>query len=143
MGALVFACQSSFHDCPHRFTPEPFNRSDYKTLGLRPRRALEIYDFIIFVFFALTLSQLFFPPEMPEWLRLLQSFGIFVTGYLASAGRDPDGAFRRPFGPQEGLQPEHPDDGVALPADRNHADLRANRLFRPLLLLLLSVSRRR
>ncbi len=45
--------------------------------------ALEIYDFIIFVFFALTLSQLFFPPEMPEWLRLLQSFGIFVTGYLA------------------------------------------------------------
>jgi predicted MFS family arabinose efflux permease len=26
---------------------------------------------------------LFFPPEMPEWLRLLQSFGIFVTGYLA------------------------------------------------------------
>jgi len=45
--------------------------------------ALEIYDFIIFVFFALTLSQLFFPPQMPEWLRLLQSFGIFVTGYLA------------------------------------------------------------
>ncbi len=35
------------------------------------------------MFFALTLSQLFFPPEMPEWLRLLQSFGIFVTGYLA------------------------------------------------------------
>jgi hypothetical protein len=28
--------------------------------------ALEIYDFIIFVFFALTLSQLFFPPEMPD-----------------------------------------------------------------------------
>ena len=59
-------------------------RSDYKTLGLAALGgALEIYDFIIFVFFALTLSQLFFPPEMPEWLRLLQSFGIFVTGYLA------------------------------------------------------------
>jgi len=35
------------------------------------------------LFFALTLSQLFFPPDMPQWLRLLQSFGIFVTGYLA------------------------------------------------------------
>ncbi|WP_223540952.1 MFS transporter [Pseudomonas sp. BF-RE-26] len=64
--------------------PTPFNRSDYKTLGLAALGgALEIYDFIIFVFFALTLSQLFFPPEMPEWLRLLQSFGIFITGYLA------------------------------------------------------------
>ncbi|SEE52051.1 Major Facilitator Superfamily protein [Pseudomonas frederiksbergensis] len=64
--------------------PAPFTRSDYKTLGLAALGgALEIYDFIIFVFFALTLSQLFFPPEMPEWLRLLQSFGIFATGYLA------------------------------------------------------------
>jgi len=63
---------------------QPLSRADYKTLGLAALGgALEIYDFIIFVFFALTLSQLFFPPEMPEWLRLLQSFGIFVTGYLA------------------------------------------------------------
>lgn len=61
-----------------------FSRGDHRTLGLAALGgALEIYDFIIFVFFALTLSQLFFPPEMPEWLRLLQSFGIFVTGYLA------------------------------------------------------------
>ncbi|OAI94230.1 MFS transporter [Pseudomonas putida] len=60
------------------------SRGDHKTLGLAALGgALEIYDFIVFVFFALTLSQLFFPPEMPEWLRLLQSFGIFVTGYLA------------------------------------------------------------
>lgn len=59
-------------------------RGDHRTLSLAALGgALEIYDFIIFVFFALALSQLFFPPEMPEWLRLLQSFGIFVTGYLA------------------------------------------------------------
>ena len=65
-------------------TTTRFSRSDYRTLGLAALGgALEIYDFIIFVFFALTLSQLFFPPDMPEWLRLLQSFGIFVTGYLA------------------------------------------------------------
>jgi predicted MFS family arabinose efflux permease len=63
---------------------QPLSRADYTTLGLAALGgALEIYDFIIFVFFALTLSQLFFPPDMPEWLRLLQSFGIFVTGYLA------------------------------------------------------------
>jgi MFS family permease len=64
--------------------PLLLSRPDHKTLGLAALGgALEIYDFIIFVFFALTLSQLFFPPQMPEWLRLLQSFGIFVTGYLA------------------------------------------------------------
>ncbi|MDB5982381.1 MAG: proP 8 [Pseudomonas sp.] len=68
----------------HRPRTQPLSRADYKTLGLAALGgALEIYDFIIFVFFALTLSQLFFPPQMPEWLRLLQSFGIFVTGYLA------------------------------------------------------------
>jgi MFS family permease len=85
MGALVFACTRVLFMTAHTDSPPtPFNRSDYKTLGLAALGgALEIYDFIIFVFFALTLSQLFFPPEMPEWLRLLQSFGIFVTGYLA------------------------------------------------------------
>jgi MFS family permease len=85
MSALVFClpeCFAMTAQSPAR--PAPFSRSDYKTLGLAALGgALEIYDFIIFVFFALTLSQLFFPPEMPEWLRLLQSFGIFVTGYLA------------------------------------------------------------
>nr|WP_199068282.1 MFS transporter [Chromobacterium sp. ASV5] len=60
------------------------NLADYKTLGLAALGgALEIYDFIIFAFFATTLSQLFFPPDMPEWLRLLQTFAIFSTGYLA------------------------------------------------------------
>ncbi len=64
--------------------PSRFGRADYKTLGLAALGgALEIYNFIIFVFFALVLSELFFPPQIPEWLRLLQSFGIFVTGYLA------------------------------------------------------------
>jgi MFS family permease len=62
----------------------PLSREDHKTLALAALGgALEIYDFIIFVFFALTLSKLFFPPDMPEWLRLMQSFGIFATGYLA------------------------------------------------------------
>ncbi|NHR04828.1 MHS family MFS transporter [Chromobacterium haemolyticum] len=60
------------------------SRTDYRTLGLAALGgALEIYDFIVFAFFAATLSHLFFPPQMPEWLRLLQTFGIFATGYLA------------------------------------------------------------
>lgn len=45
--------------------------------------ALEFYDFIIFVFFATTIGALFFPPDIPEWLRQLQTFGIFAAGYLA------------------------------------------------------------
>ncbi len=29
---------------------------------------LENYDFIVFALFARVLGQLFFPPEMPEWI---------------------------------------------------------------------------
>jgi MFS family permease len=57
---------------------------DYKTLSLATLGGLlEFYDFIIFVFFANTIGQLFFPPEIPEWVRQFQTFGIFAAGYLA------------------------------------------------------------
>ncbi|HTR08056.1 MAG TPA: MFS transporter [Paraburkholderia sp.] len=60
------------------------NRGDYKTLGLAALGgALEFYDFIIFVFFAPVIGQLFFPATIPDWLRQLQTFGIFAAGYLA------------------------------------------------------------
>lgn len=45
--------------------------------------ALEFYDFVIFVFFTTVIGQLFFPPEMPDWVRQLQAYGIFAAGYLA------------------------------------------------------------
>jgi len=62
----------------------PLTGQDYKTLGLAALGgALEFYDFIIFVFFASVIGQLFFPPSVPEWLRQLQTFGIFAAGYLA------------------------------------------------------------
>ena len=62
----------------------PLTRNDYKTLSLSALGgALEFYDFIIFVFFAAVVGKLFFPPEMPEWLRLMQTFGIFAAGYLS------------------------------------------------------------
>ncbi|CBG86787.1 MFS transporter [Citrobacter rodentium] len=64
--------------------PRPLNRQDYKTLTLAALGgALEFYDFIIFVFFAAVVSELFFPADIPEWLRQLQTFGIFAAGYLA------------------------------------------------------------
>lgn len=65
-------------------TARPLTRSDLKTLALSALGgALEFYDFIIFVFFAVVIGKLFFPAEMPEWLRQLQTFGIFAAGYLA------------------------------------------------------------
>ncbi|WP_045048442.1 MFS transporter [Rouxiella chamberiensis] len=60
------------------------NRQDYKTLSLAALGgALEFYDFIIFVFFAAVIGDLFFPASMPDWLRQVQTFGIFAAGYLA------------------------------------------------------------
>ncbi|MCU5771088.1 MFS transporter [Erwiniaceae bacterium BAC15a-03b] len=67
------------HDIARRL-----NRQDYKTLSLAALGgALEFYDFIIFVFFAAVIGELFFPPDIPEWLRQVQTFGIFAAGYLA------------------------------------------------------------
>ncbi|MCT6885760.1 MAG: MFS transporter, partial [Gilliamella apis] len=59
------------------------NNQDYKTLALSALGgALEFYDFIIFVFFSITISHLFFPDDMPAWLSQVQTFGIFAAGYL-------------------------------------------------------------
>lgn len=72
--------QSAASSAPGR----PLTRSDYKTLSLSALGgALEFYDFIIYVFFATIVGKLFFPPDMPDWLRMLQTFGIFAAGYLA------------------------------------------------------------
>ena len=62
----------------------PLTGQDYKTLALAALGgALEFYDFIIFVFFATVIGELFFPPSVPDWLRQLQTYGIFAAGYLA------------------------------------------------------------
>jgi MFS family permease len=60
------------------------SRAQLRTLGLAALGgALEFYDFVIFVFFAGTMGALFFPADMPGWMRLVQTFGIFAAGYLA------------------------------------------------------------
>ena len=82
--------------------PRPLNRQDYKTLTLAALGgALEFYDFIIFVFFAAVVGALFFPADIPEWLRQVQTFGILAAGYLA----------------QEDVYPQHPAYGRADAGD--------------------------
>ena len=62
----------------------PLSRQDMKTLSLSALGgALEFYDFIVFVFFTAALSKLFFPPDVSDWVRQLQTYGIFAAGYLA------------------------------------------------------------
>jgi MFS family permease len=76
------------------------NRQDYKTLSLAALGgALEFYDFIIFVFFAAVIGDLFFPADIPDWLRQLQTFAIFAAGYLA---RPLGGLIMAHFGDSQG-----------------------------------------
>ncbi|WP_240922501.1 MFS transporter [Oleiagrimonas sp. C23AA] len=59
-------------------------KGDVKTLLLASLGgALEFYDFVIFVYFAGEIGQRFFPADTPDWLRLLQAYGLFAAGYLA------------------------------------------------------------
>jgi MFS family permease len=44
--------------------------------------ALEFYDFVIFAFFTPVIAKLFFPPAMPEWNRLVQTYALFAAGYI-------------------------------------------------------------
>lgn len=77
----TFASAQSLPDAaPHR----PLTRRDIRTLGLSALGGtLEFYDFVVYVFFANVLGALFFPADMPDWLRQLQTLGIFAAGYLA------------------------------------------------------------
>src|SRR5580692_1840383 len=58
--------------------------SEFQTLALASLGgALEFYDFVIFVFFTAVIGKLFFSTSLPEWMREIQTFGIFAAGYLA------------------------------------------------------------
>ena len=85
-------------------SPAAVNRtlggSDIKTLVLASLGgALEFYDFVVFVFFALPLSKLFFPHDTAPWLAQLQVYGIFAAGYLA---RPLGGIVMAHFGDRQG-----------------------------------------
>ncbi|NPD65958.1 MFS transporter [Lichenicola cladoniae] len=62
----------------------PLSPIEIRTLGLASLGGmLEFYDFVIFVFFTGVIGRLFFPADLPDWLRQLQTFGLFAAGYLA------------------------------------------------------------
>ncbi|MCX2683063.1 MFS transporter [Campylobacter sp. MIT 21-1685] len=60
------------------------SKNDVKILGLSSLGGtLEFYDFIIFVFFANFISQHFFPHDLSEFWKVLNTYGTFAAGYLA------------------------------------------------------------
>ncbi len=64
--------------------PRKLNRNDAKTLSLSALGgALEFYDFIIFVFYANVISQLFFPATLDPFWASLNTYGAFAAGYFA------------------------------------------------------------
>src|ERR1700751_5743351 len=66
-------------------SPNPsLTSAEIRTLALASLGgALEFYDFVIFVFFTAVIGKLFFSAGLPEWIREVQTFGIFAAGYLA------------------------------------------------------------
>lgn len=58
-------------------------REQIKALGVASLGGmLEYFEFIIFVFLASQIANHFTSPDMPEWLRLMQTFGIFAAGFF-------------------------------------------------------------
>ena len=42
---------------------------------------LEFYEFMVFGFFAVVIGKLFFPPELPEAVRIFQAFALYSLGF--------------------------------------------------------------
>ncbi|QKQ70645.1 MFS transporter [Acinetobacter sp. 10FS3-1] len=58
-------------------------RADKRTLGLSSLGgALEFYDFVIYVFYAKLISELFFPSTLSPFWGMLNTYGIFAAGYF-------------------------------------------------------------
>jgi MFS family permease len=67
------------------YTRTPANTIDssVKALALASiGSTFEFYDFVIFAFFSSIIARLFFPPSLPDWNRLFQSYAIFAAGYI-------------------------------------------------------------
>ena len=69
---------------PQRMDAPPhLTREDKRTLGLSSLGgALEFYDFVIYVFYAKIISDLFFPSTLSPFWAMLNTYGIFAAGYF-------------------------------------------------------------
>lgn len=64
-------------------TARQLNTNDVKILALASLGgALEYYDFIVFIFFATTLSDLFFPATLSPFWKALNTSGLFAIAYF-------------------------------------------------------------
>ncbi|WP_334133591.1 MFS transporter [Acinetobacter schindleri] len=64
-------------------TPPRLSQADKRTLGLSSLGgALEFYDFVIYVFYAKLISELFFPSTLSPFWAMLNTYGIFAAGYF-------------------------------------------------------------
>jgi MFS family permease len=61
----------------------PLNRQDYKTSRSPPWRRAGVLRLHHLCLLRRRRGELFFPADIPEWLRQVQTFGIFAAGYLA------------------------------------------------------------
>ena len=58
-------------------------KEDFKNLGLASLGAvLEYFDFVVYVFVAVAISDAFFPAGASTWVKQVQTFGIYAVGYL-------------------------------------------------------------
>lgn len=63
--------------------PRTLNANDIKTLSLASLGgALEYYDFIIFIFFAKTFGDQFFPADLSPFWKTLNIYGTFAIAYF-------------------------------------------------------------
>ncbi|ANF82300.1 MFS transporter permease [Acinetobacter sp. NCu2D-2] len=63
--------------------PPRLSTADKRTLGLSSLGgALEFYDFVIYVFYAKLISELFFPSTLSPFWAMLNTYGIFAAGYF-------------------------------------------------------------
>ncbi len=63
--------------------PPRLSQADKHTLGLSSLGgALEFYDFVIYVFYAKLISELFFPSTLSPFWAMLNTYGIFAAGYF-------------------------------------------------------------
>tara|TARA_B100001248_G_scaffold261923_1_gene254993 strand:+ start:18431 stop:19786 length:1356 start_codon:yes stop_codon:yes gene_type:complete len=71
---------------PANILPEEdtdLTRDDVKVMALSSLGgALEFYDFVIYVFFARIISELFFGAAASSFVALMESFAVFAIGYL-------------------------------------------------------------
>ncbi len=67
---------------------------DKRTLALSSLGgALEFYDFVIYVFYAKIISDLFFPSTLSPFWAMLNTYGIFAAGYFFHFRWSGDGTF--------------------------------------------------